>query len=43
MLTYYIKEIPNIDPLKSRVVKLTFTKIALNVNGTTIHYAFPSI
>jgi len=43
MLTYYIKGIPNIDLLKSKVVKLTYTKIASNINSITRYYAFPSI
>jgi hypothetical protein len=38
MLRYYIKNIPNADPLKPKIMKLTYTgKDAFNINGTTIH------
>jgi hypothetical protein len=37
MLQYYIKEIINVDPLKPKVMKLTYTwKTSFNINGTTI-------
>jgi hypothetical protein len=36
---YYIKNIPNVNPIGCKVMKLTYTrKIAFNVNGTTIHF-----
>ncbi len=38
MLRYYIKDISNVDPLKPKVMKLTYTrKITFNINGMTIH------
>jgi hypothetical protein len=37
MLKYYTKDIPNIDLLKPKVMKLTYIKkIAFNMNGMTI-------
>jgi hypothetical protein len=40
MLQYYRKEITNVDHLKPKVTKLTYTrKIWLNIDGTTIHFA----
>ncbi len=40
MLRYYIKDIPNVDPLKPRIMKLTYTrKVAFIINGMTIHSA----
>jgi hypothetical protein len=40
MLQYYIKEITNIDPLKSKVIKLTYIrKTTFDINGITIHFA----
>jgi hypothetical protein len=30
---------PNVDPLKPKVMKLTYTwKVTFNINGTTIHF-----
>jgi hypothetical protein len=41
MLRYYIKDIPNVDPLKPKIMKLTYTgKDAFNLNGTTFHSTF---
>jgi len=41
MLRCYIKDIPNGDPLKQKVMKLTYTrKFAFNINGMTIHSTF---
>ncbi len=38
MLQYYIKEITNVDLLKPKVMKLTYSwKTSFNINGTTIH------
>jgi hypothetical protein len=38
LLQYYIKQIRNIDPLKPKIMKLTYTrKTTFNINGTTIH------
>jgi hypothetical protein len=38
MLQYYIKETTNIDPLKPKVIKLTYIrKTTFDINGTTIH------
>ncbi len=38
MLRYYIKEIPNVDPLKPKVIKLTcIGKTTFNIYGMTIH------
>ncbi len=38
MLRYYIKDIPNVDPLKPKMMNLTYTKKdAFNINGITIH------
>jgi hypothetical protein len=38
MLRFYIKEIPNANPLKPKVMKLTYIgKVAFNINGMTIH------
>jgi hypothetical protein len=38
ILQYYIKQIRNIDPLKPKIMKLTYTrKVAFNINGRTIH------
>jgi hypothetical protein len=40
MLWYYIKHITNVDPLKPKVIKLTYTrKVTFNINGTIIHFA----
>jgi hypothetical protein len=39
MLKYYIKDIPNVDPLKPKVMKLTYIgKATFNINGVTIHF-----
>ncbi len=39
MLQYYIKEIINVDPLKPKVMKLTYTwKTSFNINDTTIQF-----
>ncbi len=39
MLRYCIKDIPNVDPLKPKVMKLTYIgKAAFNNNGMTIHF-----
>ncbi len=36
--TYY--DITNVDPLKPKVMKLTYTrKVTFNINGRTIHFA----
>jgi len=41
MLKYYIKDIPNVDPLKPKVMKLTYIrKTTFNINGMTIHSTF---
>jgi len=38
MLRYSIKDIPNADPLKPKIMKLTYIgKNAFNINGTTIY------
>jgi hypothetical protein len=38
MLQCYIKKTINVDPLKPKVMKLTYiTKVTFNINGTTIH------
>jgi hypothetical protein len=38
MLRYYRKDIPNVDPLKPKVMKLTYIwKAIFNINGMTIH------
>jgi hypothetical protein len=38
MLRYYIKDIPNVDLLKPKIMKLTYIeKFAFNINGITIH------
>jgi hypothetical protein len=38
MLKFYIKDIPNANPLKSKVMKLAYIgKVAFNINGMTIH------
>jgi DNA replication protein DnaC len=40
ILRYYTKQITNADPLKPKVMKLTYTrKTSFNNNGTTIHFA----
>jgi hypothetical protein len=39
MLRYCIKDIPNVDPLKPKVMKLTYIgKATFNNNGMTIHF-----
>lgn len=39
MSKYYIKDIPNANLIRCKVMKLTYTRnIAFNVNGTTIHF-----
>jgi hypothetical protein len=41
MLKYYIKDIPNVDILKPKVMKLTYIgKTTFNIDGMTIHLAF---
>ncbi len=41
MLQYYIIETTNIDPLKPKVMKLTYIrKTSFNINGIVIHYEF---
>jgi hypothetical protein len=41
MLLYYTKQITNVDPLKPKIMKLTYIrKTTFNTNGTTIHSAF---
>ncbi len=36
MLGYYIKQMQNVGPLKSKIMKLTYIrKVAFNINGTT--------
>ncbi len=41
MLRYYIKDIPNVHPLKPKVMNLIYIgKIAFNIDGMTIHFAF---
>jgi hypothetical protein len=38
ILQYYIKQIRNANPLRLKIMKLTYTrKVAFNINGTTIH------
>jgi len=38
MLRYYIKDIPNVDLLKPKVMKLAYIgKVAFNTNGMPIH------
>jgi len=38
MLIYYIKDIPNIGPLKPKVMNLTYiAKVAFNITSMTIH------
>jgi hypothetical protein len=38
MLRYYITDIPNVDPLKPKLMKLAYTtKATFNINGMTIH------
>ncbi len=38
---YYIRETPNIDPLKPIIMKLTYIrKTSFNINDTTIHFSF---
>jgi hypothetical protein len=40
MLQYYIKQITNANPLKPKVMKLTYTrKTTFIINGTIIYYA----
>ncbi len=40
MLQYYIKETTIADPLKPKVMKLSYIgKATFNINGTTIHSA----
>jgi hypothetical protein len=40
ILQYYIKETTKIDPLKPKVIKLTYIrKTTFDINGTTIHFA----
>jgi hypothetical protein len=40
MLQYYTKQITNANPLKPKVMKLTYIgKTSFNNNGTTIHFA----
>jgi uncharacterized radical SAM superfamily protein len=42
MLRYYIKDIPNVDPLKPKIMKLTYIgKATFNISGTTIHSTLP--
>jgi hypothetical protein len=39
MLRYYIKDIPNVDPLKPKVMKLAYTrKATFNIKWMTIHF-----
>jgi hypothetical protein len=39
MSKYYIKDIPNANLIRCKVMKLAYTrKNAFNVNGTTIHF-----
>jgi hypothetical protein len=41
MLKYYIKDIPNVDPLKPKVMKLTYIrKTKFNITSMTIHFRF---
>jgi hypothetical protein len=36
-----MKQMPNVDPFKPKIMKLTYTwEVALNINGTTIYSAF---
>jgi len=38
LLQYYIKQIRNVNPLKPKIMKLTYTrKVAFNINRTTMH------
>jgi hypothetical protein len=38
MLKYYKKDIINVDCLKPKIMKLTYTgKVTLNIHATTIH------
>ncbi len=38
MLRYYIKDIPNVDPLKPKLMKLAYTKkVTFNITCMTIH------
>jgi predicted methyltransferase len=40
MLRYYTKKITNVDILKPKIMKLTYTKKpTFNINGITIHFA----
>ncbi len=39
MLQHYIKEIIDANPLKPKVMKLTYMGKKININGTTIHLA----
>ncbi len=40
MLQYYTKQITNDDPLKPKIMKLTYIgKVTFNINSTTIHFA----
>ncbi len=41
MLRYYIKDIPDVDPLRPKVMKLAYRKkYIFNINGMTIHSTF---
>ncbi len=41
MLKYYIKDIPNVDLLKPKVMKFAYTeKVVFNINGMTTHSTF---
>jgi hypothetical protein len=36
-----MKQMPNFNPLKPKIMKLSYTwELTFNINGTTIHYAF---
>ncbi len=36
VLRYYVKQMENVDPLKSKLMKLIYTrKVVFNINGTT--------
>jgi len=38
MLRYYRKDISNVDPLKPKIMKLTYIgEVAFNINGMTFH------
>jgi hypothetical protein len=38
MLRYYTKQVTNVDPLKPKIMKLTYIgKTSFNINGTMIH------